>query len=533
MKNPFRRIAVDNVTDLSFNRPITSVSGTSTPLGGLMRTEKERNLLLKALDAFDRKVVVISKDFNILASAGVDTAINTSTLLGKCCHQVFFNRPEPCDKCPAKKVLKSGKPSLRDLSANTLSKQKRACLFAYPIEDDDGQAVMAIFNFELPALDGLEEELRRANRFLYNLLQSACDGVIAADMTGKIIIFNDAATAVTGYNVEEALDRLHIWEIYEDDGAREIMRCLRSEEYGGKGKLKKYRTNAIAKNGEAFPISLYASIIYDEKGKEAGSIGFFHDLRERIHIQNKLEKTQLQLIQSEKMASLGKLSAGVAHQLNNPLGGITLYTKLMLEDYELEENAREDLYRILKDAQRCRETVKELLEFARQTRQFMRPLNINKAIERTLFLIENQTLFHNITLQKRMAPFVPLVMADPQQLGHVFMNIIINAAQAMDGHGTITITTRDSAKKDQVIIEIADTGPGIPAEDLRHVFEPFFTTKEEGKGTGLGLSVVYGIIENHHGKIFARSVSGRGSTFIIELPITHELEKGADHAEHA
>jgi PAS domain S-box-containing protein len=498
-----------------------------------MRTEKERNLLLRALDAFNRKIVVISKDFRILASAGVDSMIGGESPSGKCCHLLFYNRPEPCDNCPARKVMASGNPSLRDLSTGTLSKQKRACLYAYPIHDDDGQEVLTIFNFELPALDGLEEELRRANSFLYNLLQSACDGVIAADMSGKIIIFNDEAAKVTGHSVEAALDHLNITSIYEGDGAKEVMRHLRSDDYGGKGKLKKYRINAIGKDGQRIPISLYASIIYDENGNEAGSIGFFHDLRERIHIQKKLEKTQLQLIQSEKMASLGKLSAGVAHQLNNPLGGITLYTKLMLEDYDLDENAREDLYRILKDAQRCRDTVKELLEFARQTRQFMKPQNINMAIDRTLYLIKNQTLFHNINVKKKMAPFIPLVLADSQQLGHVFMNLIINAAQAMDGSGTITITTRESASKDRVTIEVADTGPGIPEESLEHIFEPFFTTKEEGKGTGLGLSVVYGIIENHGGTISARSNPGRGSTFIIELPITHETDKGAEHAEHA
>ena len=498
-----------------------------------MRTEKERNLLLKALDAFNRKIVVISKDFRILASAGTDALLGGDSPLGKNCHLLFYNRPEPCENCPAKKVIASGNPSLRDLSSGSLGKQKRACLYAYPITDDDDQDVFTIFNFELPALDGLEEELRRANSFLYNLLQSACDGVIAADMTGKIIIFNDAAAEVSGHSVQDALDHLNIRQIYEGDGAKQVMQHLRSDDYGGKGKLKKYRINAIGKNGEKIPISLYASIIYDEKGNEAGSIGFFHDLRERIHIQKKLEKTQLQLIQSEKMASLGKLSAGVAHQLNNPLGGITLYTKLMLEDYDLEEEAREDLYRILKDAQRCRDTVKELLEFARQTRQFMKPQNINMAIERTLYLIKNQTLFHNITIQKKMAPFVPLVMADAQQLGHVFMNLIINAAQAMDGKGTITIVTRESANKEAVVIEISDTGPGIPAENLEHIFEPFFTTKEEGKGTGLGLSVVYGIIENHGGTISARSIPGRGSSFTIELPITHDIDKGAEHAEQA
>jgi two-component system NtrC family sensor kinase len=124
-----------------------------------------------------------------------------------------------------------------------------------------------------------------------------------------------------------------------------------------------------------------------------------------------------------------------------------------------------------------------------------------------------------------------MVMADSQQLGHVFMNLIINAAQSMDGEGTITITTKESASKEHVVIEIEDTGEGISSEHLEHIFEPFFTTKEEGKGTGLGLSVVYGIIENHNGSITAKSVPGRGSIFIVELPTTRETEKGAEHAD--
>ena len=497
-----------------------------------MRTEKERRILLKALDGFDRKIIVVSQDFRILASAGTDDAIHENILVGSLCHKVFFNRSEPCYKCPVNTNLKTRPLSLQGPSTKSSDKNKLPCLYSYSFEDDDGQPLIAILNFELPLLDGLQEELRRTNTYLYNLLQSACDGVVAADMTGKVLIFNDAATEVTGYTVDEALDYLYIWQLYEDDGAREIMRGLRSEEHGGRGKLKKYRTNIVGKYGEISPISLYASIIYDESGEEAGSIGFFHDLRDRIHIQKKLEKTQLQLIQSEKMASLGKLSAGVAHQLNNPLGSITLYTKLILEDYDLNDNVRQDLNRILKDSQRCRETVKELLEFSRQTRHFMRPLDINKAIDQTLFLIENQTLFHNITIKKEMAPKLSPVLADSQQLGHVFMNIIINGAQAMEGNGTLSITTFESVEQKRIFIEIADTGPGISEKDLEHIFEPFFTTKEEGKGTGLGLSVVYGIIENHNGRISAKSTPGQGSTFVIELPITQETEKGADHAEH-
>ncbi|MBC2709452.1 MAG: PAS domain S-box protein [Desulfosarcina sp.] len=498
-----------------------------------MRTEREQELLLKALDAFNKRILIISKDFRIEAAVGLDQRLGDRTLKGEYCYVAFFNRDAPCFNCPAKKVLATGSFAERNIVSDPLEEDKRSCLFAYPIHKDGEIEAITIFTFDTPVLEGLEEELRRTNSFLYKLLQSACDGFIATDLTGKIIIFNDAAVEVTGYSVKEALDSLNIRAIYEGDGAREVMRNLRSDEYGGKGKLKKYQIMAVGRSGEKIPISLYASIIFDEKGKEAGSIGFFHDLRERIHIQKKLEKTQLQLIHSEKMASLGRLSAGVAHQLNNPLGGITLYTKLMLEDYDLEDNAKEDLNRILKDAQRCRDTVRELLTFARQTNQFMKPQNINKAIDQTLFFIQNQTLFHNITVRKKMEPFIPLVLADTQQLSHVFMNIIINAAQAMDGNGAITITTEEAATKDKVIVEIMDTGPGISAENLEHLFDPFFTTKEEGEGTGLGLSVVYGIVENHGGTITARSIPGRGSTFTLEFPIIHETEKGAEHAEYA
>jgi signal transduction histidine kinase len=210
--------------------------------------------------------------------------------------------------------------------------------------------------------------------------------------------------------------------------------------------------------------------------------------------------------------------------LNNPLGGITLYTKFLLEDYDLADDAKEDLKRILQEAQRCSDTVKELLEFARQTSHMVKPHDLNKAILRTLFLLENQTLFQNIGIEKKFDETLPEVMVDIQQMNHVFMNIILNAAQAMEGKGTLSLTTRRASEGDKVIIEIADTGPGIPEDILKHIFEPFFTTKEEGKGTGLGLSMVYGIIEDHGGKITAKSQVGKGTTLTIELPLKTENE---------
>ena len=228
------------------------------------------------------------------------------------------------------------------------------------------------------------------------------------------------------------------------------------------------------------------------------------------------------------MASLGKLAAGVAHQINNPLGGIILFAGLMLEEYELEDAARDDLKRILRDAERCKETVKELLEFARQTRHEMRPLDINKAIMRTLFLLENQTLFQNIEIVRQLDEDIPPVLGDSQQLNHLFMNIILNAAQAMQGSGTLTISSRRGANGVRAHIAIADTGPGIPQDVMPHIFDPFFTTKEEGEGTGIGLSLVYGIVESHGGSIRAVNREPIGTSFFIELPLSKPEDEEED-----
>jgi two-component system, NtrC family, sensor kinase len=321
------------------------------------------------------------------------------------------------------------------------------------------------------------------------------------------------------------LDSLDIRDIYPDQEAYQIMKLLRSDQYGERGKLRSYETDVLSKSGERIPISLNASIVY-EGDQEVATIGFFHDQREIQRMKAELEKTQLQLLQSEKMASLGKLAAGVAHQLNNPLAGITLYTRLALEDYDLEAGARKDLHRVLEDAERCRDTVKELLEFTRQTRHLMRPQDINRAISRTLFLLENQTLFQNIIIEKELDPALPPVHSDIQQLNHLFMNIILNAAQAMGGKGELNVKTVYLPETDRVRIEIVDTGPGIPEHVLPHIFDPFFTTKQEGEGTGLGLSLVYGIVETHGGQIKARNVPGGGAAFIIELPVQPKAEEG-------
>ncbi|NIA19177.1 MAG: PAS domain-containing protein [Xanthomonadaceae bacterium] len=512
-------------------------------------TDKQQDYLLRAVHAFKKKLMVISPDFKVLSvnEQGQKGSYSKLELEDHYCYEYFKGLQKPCDYCPVVESMHTGVPQY--IGSHDLSREKMVCIFCYPLYDGEEIDALVVVDFDLPVQVWLEEQMSQSTTFLHNLLLSSVDGVVAADRTGKLLIFNHSVSETLGYDIDDALEQLNVRDIYVDENeAADVMHKLRSDGYGGKGKLKAHHVDLRGKNGEPIPVRLNASIVYKDD-QEVATIGYFRDLREAIEMEKELEKTQQQLLQSEKMASLGKLAAGVAHQLNNPLGGIILYTKLIMEENDLSEEIQDDLRRVFRDAERCRDTVKELLEFSRQTRQLMQPCDINKAINRTMFLLQSQPIFQNIEIEKNLAENLPQVQADTQQLNHMLMNIILNAVDAMESKGKLTISTRlpkagERIYKDdddtqvleypfcwlpshgnRLCIEISDTGPGIPHDVLPHIFDPFFTTKEEGKGTGLGLSMVYGIVENHGGNIIARSKIGVGTTFIVTLPLaTQEME---------
>lgn len=231
-----------------------------------------------------------------------------------------------------------------------------------------------------------------------------------------------------------------------------------------------------------------------------------------------LTKMQAHLIQSEKLASIGKLAAGVAHEINNPLGGILIYSHLLLEDTEKESPHYENLKKIVKETSRCKDIVKGLLDFARPKDPEMSQIDINQIVEKSLYIVEGQSLFQNIRIQKNLSSDLPRIVGDSAQLQQVFMNIILNAAEAMEGDGTLSITTSRNNGGKYVDVRFQDTGRGILAEDLKRLFEPFFSTKEVGKGTGLGLAISYSIIQKHQGTIEVSSDTGQGATFTVRLP---------------
>ncbi len=237
-----------------------------------------------------------------------------------------------------------------------------------------------------------------------------------------------------------------------------------------------------------------------------------------------IKRIHSQLFRSEKLASLGKLAAGVAHEINNPLTGILTNSSLLLEDLPKDDPNRDDVEIIVKETIRCREIVKRLLDFAKQTKPQKKLSSVNTLIDNIILLVRNQTSFRNIVIEKKLQEDLPDILSDTDQVQQVFINIILNSAEAMVKGGTLTIRSGLTTGKDFIQIEFADTGPGIPEANKERIFDPFFTTKEHG--TGLGLSISYGIIEQHGGTITVDSTLGKGATFIIQLPVSTTDSEG-------
>lgn len=247
----------------------------------------------------------------------------------------------------------------------------------------------------------------------------------------------------------------------------------------------------------------------------------FQSLESRLEA---LKQAQAQLVQSEKMAAVGQLVAGVAHELNNPLTSILGFAEILKDQSQLDASHRFDLERIYQEAERARRIIQNLLRFSRQEEPSRQPSDINHVVDRTLALREYQLRVNNINLVKHLDPRLPLTVIDEHEMEQVFLNILLNAEQAIlesRDRGEIVVTTRLEASN-EISISFRDDGPGIKPEHLPKLFEPFFTTKEVGKGTGLGLALVYGILKQHTGKIRVESESGHGACFIISLPVRSE-----------
>ena len=453
-------------------------------------------------------------------------------IIGKKCYEILYQYKEPCTEtsCPLLKVLKE-KKSTSSIKTSTDPEgaeiyEERVCS---PIVNNKGEVdyIMASFR-DITKTKLLEIESRKANEFLENIIASSASAILVADMKGVILRMNESARKLFGYTNKVAVGTSIAEYLYTPGGARSIMKKLRSPDYGGIGKLYTTEMTIITSSGEEVPVEMTASIIYQD-GKEVATMGIYNDLRPKIEIEKKLkEAEQLKLEQSNKMASLGQLAAGVAHEINNPLSGILIDASLILEELDDANPIKNDMHNIITDTHRCKDIVKNLLAYSRQTEMKREIFNINDVIEQTLSFLGHHALLQNITIHKEFSTSMLMCEGDKNQLVQVFTNIIINAAHAITGAGEITIRTSRDKPKGKIYIEFSDTGCGIPKAALPRIFDHFFTTKEEGKGTGLGLGTVKSIIEKHRGKIRVKETSSKGTTFLIELPLFKVTENTPD-----
>ncbi len=443
-------------------------------------------------------------------------------IVGKKCHELFYNSDKPCppEECPFPKVLadKRGHSILKKVRGPDGREIWEDRVFS-PILDDDGEVMYVMESVrDVTRVKTLEKRLTGMQEFLERVVQSSASAILAADRSGRILVMNRAAEELFGYTMEEALKGLTIEQLYPPGQAQKIMKMLREEKPGGRGKLPSTKITIINKQGEEIPVEMTAAIIYSQ-GEEVATTGIYNDLREKLEIERRLKQAQAQLAQSEKMASLGQLAAGVAHEINNPLGGILLYANLALEELGADHPVAEDLRYIVEDANRCKEIVKSLLAYSRQTNPTKEIVQINDLVENSLTLIRDQTLFRNIKVVKELSGDMMLVHVDRNQITQVIINLVMNALAAMDGKGTLTFRTYRDKPARKVYLEVSDTGCGIAEENLPKIFDPFFTTKEPGKGTGLGLSTSYGIIKENGGDISVKETGPEGTTFLVELPL--------------
>ncbi|MBF0573593.1 MAG: PAS domain S-box protein [Desulfamplus sp.] len=365
----------------------------------------------------------------------------------------------------------------------------------------------------------MEDKMKKALNFLDKTIDCSPNAIMAADLKGNILLWNKGAEAVFGQSAEDVIGKINITEVYQGDLAKQVMKKLRSSDYGGVGKLNSNPitfTNILGKEIEG---NLSAAILYDDDGKELASVGIFVDLGERLAMERKLSETRQQLLQSEKLAAMGRLTSQIAHELNNPLFGIMNTLELMKTEISPQNKRRKLLDMSISETVRLAEMLRKMLSFSKPDQEKKINININTVLDEIVLLYEKRFRENSVKFEYNFEEDMPMVYASKDQLRQVFLNMISNAMDAMPDGGKLKISTENH--KTKVCIIISDTGTGIKEEHIEKIFDSFFTTKTDSvKGVGLGLSVCYGFVKDHGGDIQVTSRLGEGATFTICLPVS-------------
>ncbi|MDH4010448.1 MAG: PAS domain S-box protein, partial [Desulfobacterales bacterium] len=361
-------------------------------------------------------------------------------------------------------------------------------------------------NLDITRRKLMERQLKEAHDFINKIIQSSPNSITATDMKGNILIWNRAAEETIGYKAADVIGKMNIQKIYPDEMARKVMQMLRKPEQGGVGRLNAHPMVYMRQDGTVIEGTLSAAIIYDSSGNEIATVGSFVDLKERLEMERALRRTQEQLLQSEKLAAMGRLTSQIAHELNNPLYGIMNTLELLKTEISPESKRRKILEMALSETVRLSDLLRKMLSFSKPDQEEKQAVDLNTVLDEILLLHEKQLQENDIKIKMSFAETLPHINASKDQLRQVFLNLVANARDAMPDGGTLSVRTE--ADKENVKIEISDTGIGIKEEHIKKIFDSFFTTKDTVKGVGLGLSVCYGFIKDHGGDIKVKSNLG-------------------------
>jgi len=383
---------------------------------------------------------------------------------------------------------------------------------ASPIYDDEGRiqgAVQVIL--DMTKREQLARELTDSEDKFRRLVETSLDGIVL-HRNLKLLYVNRACLEMFDYQEPAQMLNRSLLK-FVDPQYRPVVERWQTQLQRGASTPPIFEMKGVKKDGSKFDME-GVSFPTTYEGRPAIQT-HIRDITHKKHLEEHLSRT-------EKLAALGQLAAGVAHEINNPLGGILVYSYLLLEDLETGAPERTQVEKIVREATRCKEIVQGLLEFSRHMPSKMMPLSINAILEEAISLVEDHLMFQSIQLIPELDPHLPAVFADKSKLEQVFINLLMNGGESISGEGRLTVTTEVAQGGDLVLIRFTDTGPGIPEHLLSRLFDPFFTTKEVGKGVGLGLSISYGIIQKHMGRIYVERTGTEGTVFVIELPVHRE-----------
>ncbi len=460
-------------------------------------------------------------------------------VIGKPCHEVFHQFEEPCDQkglpCPMPRVLENAKPVQvlqRSTNGGTIRYHEITMSPLCPPEGTKKRLIEVIKDItprkELEeALQSSEERTRKDKSFLETIVNGIVDHMMVIDLNYRIVEVNRALLQMVGLKREEVVGR----HCYEVSHHLKVPCTLPDhpcplKEVVATGKAASATHVHFDKDRREHYYHVVCHPLFDDEGRIHRVVDLSRDITQEI-----LARTHI--LHDDKMSSLGKLSASVVHEINNPLTGILNFVSLMekmLGQGTLSEEELGDFRRYLamvhSETARISRTIANLLAFSRKTKPEFKPLDLNAIAAETLSLTSYQMRLQGITVERQQAKDLFPVLADKGQMKQTFLNLFLNAQDAMPQGGVLTLETKNS-RRHMVVVKVSDTGRGIPKESFSQIFEPFFTTKKTSSGAGLGLSVVYGIIRDHKGTIKVDSVLGQGTSFTIRLPAFKPGEKDA------